>query len=1373
VSYYQGSAARGQAGAPEADMAHELKVLIARLEVLEGRGPLAARLGDRAMEFHVSREARESLGIEGSLFRSSGNVILPDFHAARLLARRINEVVDAALLPERAVRAGRLNAMALIDEILHDVARMFREMAAPDSFARALELLESSLGAERLDALLLAFVERFPPVAVYEGRVGAAAWLAGSAGPKGPPNRELALEELVLLRLANENPAFAPFIFLFDEAALAVKGTPLAESYEEAIGIVGSCFAAMPTFGPDGQDLLTMLRSPASAAPYSLPGQLDYIRSHWGLVLGERLLRLLGSLDLIREEEKPRFPGPGPTRAYAYAGMEREYERFSPDKDWMPNVVMMAKSTLVWLYQLSRDYGRDVRTLDAIPDEELDELASRGFNALWLIGLWERSPASAEIKRRCGNPEAAASAYSLFDYEIAAELGGWPALERLRERCQWRGIRLAADMVPNHCGIDSAWVRDRPELFMQSESCPYPGYKFEGGDLSGDGRVDIRLEDHYYDRTDAAVVFRRLDRASGKASYIYHGNDGTGLPWSDTAQIDFLREDAREAVMERILHVARNFPIIRFDAAMILARKHFKRLWYPEPGSGGDIPSRSERALSAELFDRAMGEEFWREVVDRCAAEAPDTLLLAEAFWMMEGYFVRTLGMHRVYNSAFMNMIQKEENAKYRETIRNTQEFDKDILKRFVNFMNNPDEETAVAQFGKGDKYFGACTLMATMPGLPMFGHGQLEGLEEKYGMEYRRAYRDERPDPGLIARHEREIFPLLRRRRLFSGVDRFLLFDLVAPDGSVNENVFAYANGDGTERALVAYNNAFARAEGRLRESCAYAEKLPGGEKRLTRGNLASALGLRDAGVVASGRERFCVMREQRSELWFIRRSRKIAEEGLSLILDGYQSQVFLDFFEVEDDERGLYSAVHDALNGAGVSDFSAAVQDVALKDLYSALAALMTGELIAWARELALASQLSSAEKRGTAAGTAAGTAKVKLLSAAAVAKASAPAALAFYAATRALMREQAAEEGLPGDSAIAPSRAAASAKKARPWDPAKALAALEKLDAAAAAEAARSFAASLARLASLSHEASRILAKGASAKAATMDEKAGLLLAREFLRPGKAELALCYALLDGLRHLCAGKGPSAAADGAAAARRVADRYCLDRKLREALRGTGIHGDEAYKGLAAAKALLPRIGRGDTESLDPLELASDLEKDEELRALLGFNLFDGVTWFNKEKFEELAACGALFRTIASGTAEGISLAAARYALSLVAAAEEAGYRMDGLAAALIASSAKAKSVAKGPAEKKSVAKKAAAKAPLGKKTEAKKPTAKKPTAKKPTAKKPAAKKPVAKQPETKKPAAKKPAAKKSVAKKPVAKKPAAKKPAPKGKKR
>ena len=115
-----------------------------------------------------------------------------------------------------------------------------------------------------------------------------------------------------------------------------------------------------------------------------------------------------------------------------------------------------------------------------------------------------------------------------------------------------------------------------------------------------------------------------------------------------------------------------------------------------------------------------------------------------------------------VYNSAFMNMLRDEENANYRSVIKNTMEFDPEILKRYVNFMNNPDERTAVDQFGKGDKYFGVCTMMATLPGLPMFGHGQIEGFTERYGMEFRRAGSDETPDRALVDRHEREIFPLL-----------------------------------------------------------------------------------------------------------------------------------------------------------------------------------------------------------------------------------------------------------------------------------------------------------------------------------------------------------------------------------------------------------------------------------------------------------------------------------------------------------------------------------------------------------------------------------------------------------------------------------
>src|SRR5258707_10224437 len=115
----------------------------------------------------------------------------------------------------------------------------------------------------------------------------------------------------------------------------------------------------------------------------------------------------------------------------------------------MQRAVVLAKSVYVWLDQLSKAYRRPVHRLDQVPDEELDSLARRGFNGLWLIGLWERSRASQRIKQMCGNPEAAASAYSLHDYNIAEELGGQQACSGLRDRAWARGIRLASDMVPN------------------------------------------------------------------------------------------------------------------------------------------------------------------------------------------------------------------------------------------------------------------------------------------------------------------------------------------------------------------------------------------------------------------------------------------------------------------------------------------------------------------------------------------------------------------------------------------------------------------------------------------------------------------------------------------------------------------------------------------------------------------------------------------------------------------------------------------------------------------------------------------------------------------------------------------------------------
>jgi glycosidase len=902
-------------------------------------------------EFHISRQSRDRYQFDQLLFGQAGNIIFADFHAARLFALKMNQKRDLISFPEKAVRAGQINAMGLIDEILHMVVHLYRQQINPKVMQEALDWVGGMLGRDDLDHVLLQFVQEFPPLDVYRNSVSADEYLNSTSN--GVSNRQIAFEELILLWLANANPAFSPFRELFDDSHL-VKET----AYEKLIPLIHAFFETQPPFGPDNQNLVDMLRAPAISAPQSLTAQLEFIRQRWGALLGKYLFRLLGSLDLIKEEEKVSFLGPGQARVYEFTGMELEPERYSTDKDWMPSLVLIAKNAYVWLDQLSRSYQRPIQNLDDIPDEELDRLAEWGFTGLWLIGLWERSNASKRIKQLRGNPEAVASAYSLFDYSIAGDLGGEEAYQNLRQRAWRRGIRLASDMVPNHMGIDSRWVIEHPDWFVSSDYSPFPSYSYNGTNLSWDERVGIYVEDHYFNNTDAAVTFKRVDYWSGQEKYIYHGNDGTSMPWNDTAQLNYLKPEVREAVIQTILHVARKFQVIRFDAAMTLAKKHYQRLWFPEPGSGGAIPSRAEHGLTREQFDAAIPIEFWREVVDRVAQEVPDTLLLAEAFWLMEGYFVRTLGMHRVYNSAFMNMLRDEKNAEYRLVMKNTLEFDPEILKRYVNFMNNPDERTAVDQFGKEDKYFGICTMMVTLPGLPMFGHGQVEGFTEKYGMEYRRAYWDEKPDEYLIDQHDRQIFPLLKKRYLFSQVQDFLLYDFYSPEGYVNEDVFAYSNRSGGERALVVYHNKFATAKGWIRISAAYSVKTDSGEHMLVQKRLGEGLGLVNEGT------NYCIFRDPVNNLEYIRSSKELHDKGLYIELDAYKCQVFTTFREVQDNEWHQYANLAGYLNGRGVPSMDDAMKEVFLQPIHRTYRELVNSGFFRW---VISNRQLTKAEEGG----------------------------------------------------------------------------------------------------------------------------------------------------------------------------------------------------------------------------------------------------------------------------------------------------------------------------------------------------------------------------------------------------------------------
>jgi glycosidase len=865
------------------------------------------------MALYASRSARTALG---PLASGQRKLTVKDPRRAGRVAAAIEAA--AGEIGNRMPTAGEIYALSRIEESLQRLVEVYVQERDSEALRRAWSLVADKLGEGEGDRLLRLFHTDFE--------------LSGA---------EAALREFPVWMAISENAAAAHATGFFlagpfrSDAAVA----PMLDAFEEGLA---PCELELGDAPP--QTLLDLLRAPARAAPESLDGQLRYVLARWTEPLDLEREPLLRGLDLLAEEAKGADfgPGPGPVEAPSFFGLDEELEQFSSDRAWMPSLVLLAKNVYVWLHQLSVAFDRAIDRVDRIPDEALDEIARRGFTGLWLIGVWERSDASRRLKQMSGNPEAAASAYSVRAYRIAADLGGEEAIADLRRRCAARGVRLAADMVPNHMGIDSDWVLDEPQRFLSASSSPFPAYTFTGADLSPRPEVGIYVEDHYFDHSDAAVVFKRVDRQSGEERFIYHGNDGTNMPWNDTAQLDYLQPETREAVIQTILEVARRFPIIRFDAAMTLARRHYQRLWFPAPGTGGDIPSRAERGLSAEAFAERMPAEFWREVVDRVALEAPDTLLLAEAFWLMEGYFVRTLGMHRVYNSAFMHMVRDQENDKYRGLLKETLAFDPRILSRYVSFLTNPDERTAIDQFGDGDRYFGACVLLATLPGLPMFGHGQVEGYVEKYGMEYRRSYSDAPENLELVARHEREISPLLRRRGHFAGVENFELYDFVDPSGGVNEDVFAYSNGRGEARSLVVFNNSFAAASGTIGRSAPRE-----GRDGIS---LAEALGLGGAA------DAFWSFEDRISGSTYLRPARAAVGSGLHLEIPGFGYRVFEGFRVLEDDEEGRYRRLEERLAGQGVCDLDVALSDldlepaaVALRELFgsSAFVRAAKGEL------------------------------------------------------------------------------------------------------------------------------------------------------------------------------------------------------------------------------------------------------------------------------------------------------------------------------------------------------------------------------------------------------------------------------------------
>ena len=355
-------------------------------------------------EFHVSKKIRDLCNFNEGLFASSGNIVFANMKNVRDFAVLLNDVIKSQGNPEKQVSAAQLNAMGLIDEIFHQVCMLYRRDICPEFMTDLLNNLNQEYTKEEIDTLLLDFMKFFPPTEVYKGHLSPKEYLEKTAIDTGTgkerTNREQTLEEMILLHLANENPAFKPFAILFNDEELAENSL-----YKKTWLSINKYAETKPSFGPFNHDLINLLREPVLFAPDSLKGQLEYIQKHWIKILGEWLKKILMGIDSISEEEKAMWHGFGggelpDMQPYSFENLVQEYERYSPDRDWMPKVVLMAKTVLVWLDQLTKQYGYPITRLDQIPDEELDKLRDEGFTGLWRIGLWERRNGSKRIKQQ-------------------------------------------------------------------------------------------------------------------------------------------------------------------------------------------------------------------------------------------------------------------------------------------------------------------------------------------------------------------------------------------------------------------------------------------------------------------------------------------------------------------------------------------------------------------------------------------------------------------------------------------------------------------------------------------------------------------------------------------------------------------------------------------------------------------------------------------------------------------------------------------------------------------------------------------------------------------------------------------------------------
>jgi len=137
-------------------------------------------------------------------------------------------------------------------------------------------------------------------------------------------------------------------------------------------------------------------------------------------------------------------------------------------------------NTAAWLARLGRERGQPLR-LDEVPRAAWAAIAALPVDAVWLMGVWERSEAGratavadpgimAACRAALPDLEPAdvlSSAYCVRRYVVDPRFGGPAALATARRALAEQGLGLILDYVPNHVAPDHPWVLERPDCLIR------------------------------------------------------------------------------------------------------------------------------------------------------------------------------------------------------------------------------------------------------------------------------------------------------------------------------------------------------------------------------------------------------------------------------------------------------------------------------------------------------------------------------------------------------------------------------------------------------------------------------------------------------------------------------------------------------------------------------------------------------------------------------------------------------------------------------------------------------------------------------------------------------------------------------------------